>query len=112
MTLLARTERAVCPLAVLSPGRGVAALVDGYPIAVFLLADGSLHAIDNVDPCCGAGVLSRGVVGDADGVPTVASPMFKQRFDLRTGQCLDDDATIAVHEISCVDGMVRVRLAG
>jgi nitrite reductase (NADH) small subunit len=109
---LAQTERAVCARAGLSAGRGVAALVDGHPIAVFLLADGSLHAIDNVDPCSGAGVLSRGVVGEADGAPTVASPMFKQRFDLRTGHCLDADVAIAVHEVRCVDGIVCVRLAG
>ena len=51
--------------------------------------DGELHAIDNVDPCSGASVLSRGLVGDVDGVATVASPMYKQRFDLRTGRCLD-----------------------
>ena len=112
MTLLLRTEQAVCPLASLSAGRGVAALVEERPIAVFLLADGSLHAIDNVDPCSGASVLSRGVVGEADGITTIASPMFKQRFDLRTGRCLDRDASVAVHDISCVDGIVRVRLAG
>jgi nitrite reductase (NADH) small subunit len=37
-------------------------------------------------------VLSRGIVGDKNGVPKVASPVFKQNFDLRTGQCLDDPA--------------------
>jgi nitrite reductase (NADH) small subunit len=112
MTSLLRTEQAVCPLASLSAGRGVAALVEGRPIAVFLLADGSLHAIDNLDPCSGASVLSRGVIGEADGITTVASPMFKQRFDLRTGQCLDRDVTVAVHDVNCLDGIVRVRLAG
>jgi nitrite reductase (NADH) small subunit len=111
VTLLVEPEQAVCPLACLAPGRGVAALVDGRPIAVFLLADGSLHAVDNVDPCSAASVLSRGVVGEAEGVPTVASPMFKQRFDLRTGQCLDADVTIAVHQVRCVEGIVRVRLS-
>jgi nitrite reductase/ring-hydroxylating ferredoxin subunit len=37
--------------------------------------------------------------------------MFKQRFDLRTGQCLDADVTIAVHQVRCVEGIVRVRLS-
>ena len=113
MTMLMRAERVVCPFSDLTPGRGVAALVDGHPVAIFLLTDGSLHAIDNFDPCSGAGVLSRGVVGDADGVPTVASPMFKQRFDLRTGRCLDNSSVaVAVHAVGCSDGIVRVRLAG
>ncbi len=56
-----------------------------------------LHAVDNVDPFSGASVLSRGIVGDAGGVPTVASPVYKQRFDLRTGRCLDDPSTARAH---------------
>ena len=35
-------------------------------------------------------MISRGIVGDRGGVPKIASPIFKQSFDLRTGQCLDD----------------------
>jgi nitrite reductase (NADH) small subunit len=34
-------------------------------------------------------VLSRGIVGTRGDTPTVASPMYKQVYDLRTGQCLD-----------------------
>lgn len=30
-------------------------------------------------------------MGDVAGAPTVASPLYKQRFDLRTGRCLDDE---------------------
>src|SRR5437899_2601235 len=111
MTLVERAERIVCPIASLTADRGVAALVDRHPVAVFLLTDGTLHAIDNVDPCSGAGVLSRGVVGDAGGVITVASPMYKQRFDLLTGRCLDDDTVrIAVHQARRVGDLVFVRL--
>ena len=46
----------------------------------------------NFDPFSKAFVLSRGIVGDRAGVPKVASPIFKQSFDLRTGRCLDDPA--------------------
>ena len=81
----------VCTIDRLVPDRGVAALVDGRQVAVFLLGTGELLAVDNHDPFSGANVLSRGLVGDFDGVPTVASPVYKQRFDLRTGRCLDDD---------------------
>ena len=38
------------PVAALTPDRGVAVLVDGRQVAVFLLGDGALHAIDNHDP--------------------------------------------------------------
>jgi nitrite reductase (NADH) small subunit len=101
----------VCALGRLTPDRGVAALVEGRAVAVFRLSGGELFAIDNLDPVSGASVLSRGIVGDAGGTPTVASPIYKQRFDLRNGRCLDDDTTaVAVHEVRCEAGVVLVRL--
>ncbi|MEU6844329.1 nitrite reductase small subunit NirD [Streptomyces sp. NPDC046716] len=82
----------VCELSRLTPGRGVAALLpDGRQAAVFLDRAGRVHAIDNTDPFTGAAVLSRGLLGSAQGRPFVASPLLKQRFDLETGRCLDDD---------------------
>ena len=101
----------ICPVERLTPGRGVAALVEGVAVALFRLADGELAAIDDVDPVSGASVLSRGLVGDVDGTPTVASPLYKQRFELRSGRCLDDEAaTVRVHEARSRDGLVLVRL--
>ncbi|GAA2658116.1 nitrite reductase small subunit NirD [Streptomyces aculeolatus] len=86
----------VCDLGVLTPGRGVAALLpDGTQAAVFLGRTGDAYAIGNRDPFTGAYVLSRGLVGSAPSPqgsrPFVASPLLKQRFDLATGRCLDDD---------------------
>ncbi|MFD9863039.1 nitrite reductase small subunit NirD [Streptomyces alboflavus] len=91
----------VCAAARLTPGRGVAVLLpDGRrQAALFLDRTGRLYAIDNRDPFSGAAVLSRGLVGSADGRPFVASPLLKQRFDLETGRCLDDDeAGVGVYE--------------
>jgi nitrite reductase (NADH) small subunit len=100
----------VCSLERLSADRGVAALVDGRPIAIFRRITGDLHAIDNVDPISRASILSRGIVGEIDGRPTVASPMYKQRFDLRTGVCIDDPrVTIGVHDVRTVNSVVQVR---
>jgi nitrite reductase (NADH) small subunit len=116
MTLIDRRPthpelHAVCPVERLTPDRGVAALVDGTAVAVFLLSTGELVAIDNVDPITGASVLSRGLVGEVDGSPTVASPLHKQRYDLRTGDCLDlPGVRVAVHDAAVVDGAVRVSL--
>ncbi|MEU3555746.1 nitrite reductase small subunit NirD [Streptomyces fragilis] len=82
----------VCDLDRLVPGRGVAALLpDGRQAAVFLDRAGRLHAVDNRDPFTGAAVLSRGLLGSRAGQPFVASPLLKQRFDLVTGVCLDDE---------------------
>ena len=102
----------VCEQARLVPDRGVAALIDGVAVAVFKLSDGSLYAIDNVDPISGASVLSRGIVGEVDGTATVASPMYKQRFDLCSGRCLDrDDTTVGTHAVKIVDDCVAVKLS-
>jgi nitrite reductase (NADH) small subunit len=100
---------AVCRYDDLIPERGVAALVDGEAVAVFRTHDGALHALSNIDPFSEASVLSRGIVGDRDGTPTIASPIYKQRFDLRTGSCLDDpDVAVASYPVRVTGGMVEV----
>jgi nitrite reductase (NADH) small subunit len=37
-------------------------------------------------------VLSRGIVGDVQGTLVVASPIYKQHFDLASGRCVEDPA--------------------
>jgi nitrite reductase (NADH) small subunit len=104
------TWQDVCALDDLTPNRGVAALLDGRQVAVFLVAPGDeVLAVDNLDPCSGAAVLSRGIVGSAGDVLTVASPVYKQRFDLRSGACLDDESvSVATFPTRVVDGLVQV----
>jgi nitrite reductase (NADH) small subunit len=99
----------VCRYDDLQPERGVAALIGATQVALFRLFDGTLQAIGNQDPYTGAFVLSRGLVGSRGQVPTVASPLHKQVFDLRTGTCLDDE-TVAVpsYPVRTRDGMVEV----
>ncbi|MGW3143665.1 MULTISPECIES: nitrite reductase small subunit NirD [Streptomyces] len=91
----------ICDLTALTPGRGVAALLpDGRQAAIFLDREGRVYAIDNRDPFGGAAVLSRGLTGTHQGRPFVASPLLKQRFDLTSGQCLDDEAVrVATYEV-------------
>ena len=102
---------AVCPVERLVADRGVAALVDGVAVALFRLADGTVHALENIDPFSGASVLSRGLVGDVDGEPTVAAPHYKQRFALRDGRCLDAPGVgVRVHEARVLHGQLAVRL--
>jgi len=110
MTLLSTSaSTVVCRYADLLPERGVAALVEGRQIALFRTYDGEIFALSNKDPFSGANVLSRGIVGNRGDVPTVASPMYKQVFDLRTGRCLDDpEVSVAAYPVAVVDGMVIV----
>jgi nitrite reductase (NADH) small subunit len=81
----------VCALEDVLPGTGVAAMVGREQVALLRSRDGRvLYAISNFDPFSRAFVLARGIVGDRGGIPKVASPIYKQSFDLLTGRCLDD----------------------
>ncbi|GHA08800.1 nitrite reductase large subunit [Streptomyces spiroverticillatus] len=87
----------------LEPGRGrVTFLPDGTgQAAVFRDAAGEVYAVGNRDPFSGADVLADGIMGTVGDRPVVTSPMHKQAFDLRTGQCLDDpEVFIPVHELT------------
>ncbi|WP_083982107.1 nitrite reductase small subunit NirD [Actinomadura hibisca] len=83
---------AVCRYGDLTPERGACAIVEGAQVAIFRTFDGALHAVGNLDPFSGAQVISRGIQGTRGGAPVVASPMYKDVFDLRTGRCADDPA--------------------
>ncbi|MFD9124752.1 nitrite reductase small subunit NirD [Kitasatospora sp. NPDC059571] len=98
--LAGRSWTSVCEWEQLTPGRGVAVLLpDGTQAAIFRDRADQLYAVTNRDPFTGAYVLSRGLLGStADGRVYVASPLLKQRFDLATGECLDDPGVrIPVH---------------
>ncbi|WP_328334565.1 nitrite reductase small subunit NirD [Kribbella sp. NBC_00382] len=106
---LSTTAVVVCPYDALLPERGVAALLGSRQIALFRVFSGELFALGNQDPVSGANVMSRGIVGSRGDVPTVASPMFKQVYDLRTGVCLDDPSLVLpVYPVRVVDGEVIV----
>ncbi len=82
----------ICSLNDLIPELGVSALINGEQVAIFRLKDDRVYAIANFDPFSHANVISRGITGNLQGFDVVASPMYKQHFDLLTGRCLEDDA--------------------
>jgi nitrite reductase (NADH) small subunit len=99
----------ICPYDAIYPDTGVCALVEGRQVAVFRLSDGSLHALSNFDPFSAANVLSRGIVGDRGGEPKVASPIYKQTFNLRTGVCYEDASVrLDVYRVRRHRGVVEV----
>lgn len=113
----------ICPVSALEVERGAAALLpDGTQIGVFLLDDGSVHAVQQHDPYSGANILSRGLVGThlipgedgAEGVtvPTLSSPMYKQVWNLDSGDVIDagggDSLPIDVFDVEVRDGQVHV----
>jgi nitrite reductase (NADH) small subunit len=81
----------VCAVEDIVPNTGVCALVQERHVALFRVEDDvqRLYAIDNFDPNAQASVLSRGLVGNLGARIVVASPIYKQHFDLATGECLE-----------------------
>ena len=113
----------ICPLSRLIVDRGVAAMVGPYQVAIFRVeagrcdevasadADGEVYALSNYDPFSMANVLSRGIVGCRGGRLKVASPVYKQNFDLTTGECIDDPAVqVPTFDVRVIDGHVQVAL--
>jgi nitrite reductase (NADH) small subunit len=104
------TWTAVCTVRDIVPNTGVCALVDDKQIAVFRIGRGEeVYAIDNFDPNSQAAVLSRGLVGNLGERLVVASPIYKQHFDLRTGECLEaPDQSVNAYGARVYDGKVWV----
>jgi len=100
----------VCALDELLPDTGVCALVAGRQVAlVRTRKPDAVYAIGNFDPFSKAFVLSRGIIGDRAGVPKIASPIYKQSFDLRTGQSLDDPRVrVPTYEVQVARGRILV----
>jgi len=98
-----------CAVDEIAPASGVCALVGARQIAVVRAGD-AIYAIDNFDPFAKAYMLSRGPVGQRGGVPTIASPVYQQqRFDLRSGQCLDDPSLcLRVWQVRVRDRRVQI----
>lgn len=103
----------LCALADLEPERGRAALWGDVQVALFLTHDARVYAVSNYDPYSGANVISRGIVGTRQDAPTVASPMYKQVFDLRTGSCLDtqgrEPRALVVWPVAVSEGHIYIR---
>ncbi|MBA8847123.1 nitrite reductase small subunit NirD [Microcella alkalica] len=105
----------VCHLAELPLERGAAALVAGRQVALFRLDDGAVVAVCQRDPYSGAYVVARGIVGSRAGRPTVASPMYKHVFDLRTGECVEthggEARPLRTYATRVIDGVVHIARA-
>jgi nitrite reductase (NADH) small subunit len=92
---------------------GVPALVGAAAVAVFKTYAGELFAVSNIDPRTGSSVIARGIVGTRGEIPTVASPLYKEVYDLRTGVCLDDQSKqLETFEVRVTGGTVQVRGRG
>jgi nitrite reductase (NADH) small subunit len=102
--------RDVCALDDIPADCGVAALLVGRQIAIVRVGDGErVYAVSNYDPFSEAFVIARGIVGDRAGRAKIASPIYKQSFDLETGACLDDASVrLPIYAVRVRGGRVEV----
>jgi NAD(P)H-dependent nitrite reductase small subunit len=100
----------------LVPERGAAVLVDGTQMALFRVVDDGadrVYAVSHGDPFSHANVMARGIVGSSGERVTVASPMYKQVFDLASGSCLSDPGVhLPTWRTRITDGVVAVEVPG
>ena len=103
----------VCEVNDLSPDTGVCALVAGQQVAIFYAHRiNEYFAIGNYDPIGRANVLSRGIIGSVGDSVVVASPLYKQHFDLRTGSCLEEpEHRVTTYPVRVNQGCLEVFVA-
>ena len=104
----------LCHIDDLQPDSGVCALVKGRQVAIFYMPkERAVYAVNNYDPFGKANVLARGMIGDISGMPMVASPLYKQHFNLKTGVCFEDEnVKIEAYDIRIDNERVSVRMTG
>ncbi|CAM2994575.1 nitrite reductase small subunit NirD [Vibrio rarus] len=100
----------ICNIEDIVPGTGVCALVAGQQVALFRPSnEPQVFAVSNCDPFAHSNVLSRGLIVEHKGELWVASPLKKQRFNLSTGECMEDARfNIKAYFARVVDGVVEV----
>jgi nitrite reductase (NADH) small subunit len=98
----------VCKTTDLVPQVGACAKVMDEQVAIFLI-DEKVYAVDNLDPFSNANVLSRGIVGELGGKTVIASPVYKQHFDLETGECLEDaEVSIKTYAVNIENDQIQI----
>jgi len=96
---------------------GLCALHDGEQVAIFKISlpenstyDQDIYALANYDPIGKANVLSRGILGNIGEHLVVSSPLYKQHFDLASGECLEDpDQNIKTYEVRRFNNEIQLK---
>jgi nitrite reductase (NADH) small subunit len=103
----------ICDDTDLVAGTGICALVGNEQVAIFKTRkEQSIYAIGNYDPIGKANVLSRGILGSIGDELVVASPLYKQHFNLATGQCLEEsEVSVKSYPARIEAGKIQVQSA-
>jgi nitrite reductase (NADH) small subunit len=86
----------ICNIDDILPTMGRCALFNDKQVAIFRVFNKcgteQFYAIDNFCPFSHSNTLSRGLTGSIENKIVVASPLYKQHFELSTGLCLEDES--------------------
>lgn len=96
---------------------GLCALFEDEQVAIFKIGlpenseyKKDIYAISNYDPIGNANVLSRGILGNIGEHLVVASPLYKQHFNLITGECLEDsEQSVKTYEIRRFNNEIQLK---
>ncbi|WP_289030300.1 nitrite reductase small subunit NirD [uncultured Paraglaciecola sp.] len=104
----------VCSDVDLVANSGVCALVEDQQIAIFKIKSANyeqIFAVSNWDPIGKANVLYRGLLGSVADCTVIVSPLYKQRYSLETGVCLDDqEVKLKVYPVRIEQNQVQLQL--
>ncbi|WP_347332861.1 nitrite reductase small subunit NirD [Marinimicrobium locisalis] len=102
----------VCAKSDLVPDSGICALINQRQVAIYYSKRlDEVFAIGNYDPIGKANVLSRGIIGSIGEHTVIASPLYKQHFDLRTGECIDSpEHSVPVYEVRMQGDRVEIKV--
>lgn len=104
----------ICSRSDLVAGSGVCALLHGQQVAIYFLPGTrrEIYALSNWDPIGSANVMSRGILGSIGEELVIASPLYKQHFNLETGVCLEQpEHRLRVYAARIVNDAVQIQSA-
>lgn len=104
----------VCTQADLVKDSGICVRLGNTQVAIFYVSrtEQELYAVANFDPIGAANVMSRGIIASVANEPVIVSPLYKQRFSLLSGQCLDDsEVQLAVYPVRLLGDVVQLAAA-
>ncbi|NQY34617.1 MAG: nitrite reductase small subunit NirD [Alteromonadaceae bacterium] len=102
----------ICNLDEILPNMGRCALFEDQQVAIFRVIKAGkelLYAINNYCPFSEANVLSRGIIGSLADKVVIASPIYKQHFDLTNGLCVEDESvSLKTYEVRLEGNTVQL----
>jgi nitrite reductase (NADH) small subunit len=100
------TQEIICSVDDLAKNSGICALLNisgkEQQAAIFYIpnTEKQVYALGNWDPIGQANVMSRGIIGSIGDELVVASPLYKQHFSLLSGECLEEDQSVPIYNVT------------